>query len=367
MATLAKVGGHFRDAHNAASATWAQNTNSLKALDDPTYIPTARAGALTVFRQAFSTQDITNPAGGTSTADQVIAALGGQSVGYIEGFNEINVDCPGADPNALADYIAWTQAFVYETHQKGQKAACFSFAVGTPCNMSATWAAIAQSGLLSGGSGGCDAIALHEYWGSEGPTGPYTAMRHEMALTAIKQAGISNPPPFIITEMGRDCVCQPSPCPSNPPSGGCGWQGQGLSADQFMAELQTWDQAVANDPSVLGGMVFTHGGCPDFCSFEIDPLAQYLTGSSPSPNPSPTGGAQGQCIADPDCIALHGNGYYCQNPNTAQSSCQQCPTTTAAGWVLRAQTAPNDTAGYIGAGITVLGAIGLAAIASAGK
>lgn len=80
-----------------------------------------------------------------------------------------------------------------------------------------------------------------------------------------------------------------------------------------------------------------------------------------------TGGVQGQCIADPDCIAAHGNGYYCQNPNTAQSSCQPCPTTTAAGWVLRAQTAPNDTAGYIGAGITVLGAIGLAALAARGK
>ena len=62
-----------------------------------------------------------------------------------------------------------------------------------------------------------------------------------------------------------------------------------------------------------------------------------------------TGGVQGQCIADPDCIAAHGNGYYCQNPNTAQSSCQPCPTSTAAGYVL-AQTI-DYTPQIIGVGV----------------
>ena len=97
----------------------------------------------------------------------------------------------------------------------------------------------------------------------------------------------------------------------------------------------------------------------------LSPNTSRLVHLIPTRTHRQRGGAQGQCIADPDCIALHGNGYYCQNPNTANSSCQPCPTSTPAGYVL-AQTM-DYTPQLIGAGVVAAGIVGLAALAARGK
>jgi|GEM_PF-5611055 len=327
MAAFSKVGGHFRNAPNDASATWLQYTSTVKALDGNAYLQSAPAGSLRAFRH-YMNFDISGDGG--SFADAVIGALGSTPVDYIEAANECPADPTCQNYGSLANYLRWTGQFVTRAHAKGYKVACFSWSVGNPANLLDSsgnfqspndWDTIALSGLL--GPGGCDAIALHEYWGNEGPANLYTALRHQLVHKYLTQnLGISSHPPFVMTEIGRDCVCLGNygPCCSGGGCGNkCGWQAQGLTPTQFFQELQTWDAIVSGDPTVLAGHVYTHGGATDFASFEIDPLAPCLaTGNCTCIS------SGGSCTAATDC---------CQSPQPQGCVSGQCQQACGTTWV----------------------------------
>jgi hypothetical protein len=157
---------------------------------------------------------------------------------------------------------------------------------------------------------------MHEYWAKSGFT-IYNALRHR----TLWQTG---DPPIIISETGRDCVdTLANQCPSNCGLH-CGWNGdlQGpISAQQYANELIAYDQALNGDFYVLAANVFTHGGAPDFASFEIDPIAAIYW------NTTPACGADGQpCCTGNTCA----DGYTCNTgtckPNQIIDCGGGCPT-----------------------------------------
>ena len=297
MAPFTVLGGHFRNAQNSASNAWVANCPTVKSFDTTLYLDQAPAGAFTVYRKYFSSQDISQP--GYNAANAVLQSLGGRRPTYVEGFNEVYTT---HDMNLLAEYVRWTQEFTSTIHAAGLLVAGFSFNTGWPD--ASEWAY-----LRSVNFGGVDAVAMHEYWAKSGFTSG-NALRHR-TLWAMGD------PPIVITECGRDCVdgvsCTGSNCGNQ-----CGWNGnlQGpISAQQYANELLAYDQLIRQDNYVLLANVFTHGGAPDFASFEIDPLASIYW-------PAGTCGGSGQaCCSGGQC----GNGLTCNNgtcqPNQPPPGC----------------------------------------------
>lgn len=268
MPPFAKLGGHLR-AWTTPGQTWATDGATVKSLDVPGYLDLA-GGKLSVFRHYFGSQDING--NGAAIADQVITALNGRHSTYIEGYNEIAQSLS----SGLAQYVTWTQQFVAEAHRLGYKVAGFSFSTGTPSVSDWQY-------LRSVRFGGVDAVAMHCYWGNQGFT-QNNALRFEQ----LWQTG---DPPIVVTECGRDAV----------EGGQAGWMANGLTAQQFVTELLQYDQAIAPLTYVQGAQVFTNGGCPDFCNFEIDALASILWGGN-------TGCTDTAC-----CQATYGPDWYYQN------------------------------------------------------
>jgi len=304
MATFAKLGGHLRLWDNAGQC-WATQTPTVKSLDVPAYLDLA-GGKLSVFRHYFGSQDVNG--GGASAADTVISALQGRHPSYIEGFNEVAQTLS----SGLAQYVVWTRQFVDEAHAHGYKVAGFSWSTGNPGP--ADWAYCRSQGWA-----GVDAIAMHAYWGNQGFT-VYNALR----FSQLWQPG---DPPVIVSECGRDAV----------EGGAAGWMASGLTAQQYISELESYDQHLQQYSYVLGAHVYTNGGCPDFCNFEIDPLATVLWGSTctPPPPPPPPGGCQndsqcsfgyhcigGKCVctATADCQAAFGPNTACINGACVQTA-----------------------------------------------
>jgi GH25 family lysozyme M1 (1,4-beta-N-acetylmuramidase) len=116
---------------------------------------------------------------------------------------------------------------------------------------------------------GADAIALHAYWGDQGFS-PWHALRYERFWEP-------GDPPVIVSECGRDAV----------EGGRGGWIRDGLTDEQYLRDLVAYDAALARDPYVRGGCVFTTSPSPDWESFSVDPLCQRLAALSDRP-PVPT-------------------------------------------------------------------------------
>jgi hypothetical protein len=292
MATFAKLGGHLR-LWDMAGQCWVTNCPTVKSLDVPAYLDIA-GGRLTVFRHYTGTG---NPQWQNNTPqaylNAVITALQGRHPTYIEGPNESGLDGDGSVGPTTQAFAAWTTQYTQAAHAAGYQVAGFSFSTGTPS--AAQWAYLRSQGWC-----GVDAIAMHCYWAGQGFTTDYA-----LRFATLWQPG---DPPILITECGRDCVDNlAGQCPSN--CGNlCGWDGslQGpISIQQYLGELQQYDRILQGYPYVLAAHVFTNGGCPDFCSFEIDTVGQALWGTQCAPPPPPPTG----CTSDSQCAI----GYHCVN------------------------------------------------------
>ncbi len=196
---------------------------------------------------------------GAVAAQQIIAFYGGFRPDYTELWNEYDE----WGRHELYERIRQTRIATDILHQAGLKVAGFSFSTGTP--EEAEWVMVQAAGYA-----GVDAIALHEYWGSQGLS-TWNALRYRRAHDLL-----GNHPAFIITECGRDEV----------EGGGRGWKASGISAEQYKGELDSYDSELGRDSYVIGATVFTTGGGAGWGNFDVDELiAGSGRGSSPSPTP----------------------------------------------------------------------------------
>ena len=428
MTWFSKTGAQFQQ-DSTAGRQWLGNSPLVKAINSNTapMLGAAPSGAIRIFRYVFNSQSLsTAPASAYST---VVSQLGGHPADYIEAYNEQYQDspqsqqCPTPSPS-LPEYITWMVGFVQAAHAGGHKVAGFSFGVGHPCDIN-DWLLIAKAGFA-----GVDRLSVHEYWGVNwGPLNPYTALRHREIHNLLVQNGYGNHPNFLITETGVDSVGDGS-LP--------GWKANGLTPQQFISQIQQFDNAIAQDGYVDGALLFVSGAYANFANFEINDLVNYLasppvtcgtqnaaccTSGAPCSSADlicsngfcigcgyvqescctnnvclganltcqngscfpPTGSCGGanepccngttcnaglncqggncvapassSCIADPDCIAVLGNGYFCQGaPN---GSCQPCP---SASGMVRADVLGGDDPGLLGTGLAAVTLAGLASL-----
>lgn len=266
---ITKLGPHVIIPTEAA-LSWARQAPIVKALDDPTPLRAAERAKVLVFRAYFPDQNI-SPEEAFNIVNSRLAGFRDPRL-YVEGLNEIHQYLEWG----FADYVAWTRRFVELCHQAGLKVAGFSFSTGTPRLPTDPGGAAEWDYLRSQGWAGVDAIAIHEYWGNQGFSG-YNALRYRAV-----HAYLQNHPPFIVTECGRDAV----------EGGQGGWHRDGISAEQYLQELEAYDAELAKDDYVLGATVFTAGPTPDWQAFEVDSLATSLAATSFAPSPAQTGGAE---------------------------------------------------------------------------
>jgi lysozyme len=220
---------------SSAALTWAAVAPLAKALDNTQILTAAQPSAIKVFRHYFAVQNLDDAAG---TANAIIAALNGYRDPnlYVEVWNE-------AHPT-----VAQLGAVVPLLHAAGVKVAGGSW--GTGDYTAADWEIPKQAG--------CDATAVHCYWGTQGFT-LWEALRYRQ----FWQAGDL---PVLISECGFNAV----------EGGVSGWHLGGLSATQYTNELVSYAQTIAQDAYVLGATPFTSGPTPDWANYEVDSITPQL-------------------------------------------------------------------------------------------
>lgn len=254
----------------SAALTWARRAKLVKVLDDTTALQAAPADALRIFRHYFGDQSLT--ASPASIADAIIDALAGYRHPnlYVEApFNEAYQELG----QGLEAYVALTAQVTALLHAAGLKVAGFCFGTGHPDLHAWTY-------LKAHGFAGVDAIALHEYWGSQGFTG-WNALRYRKAH-ALLGAGH---PPFVITECGRDTV----------EGGAGGWRVCGLTGQQAASEINAYGDETARDPYVLGVTPFTAGPTPGeppkgWDPFDLDDISGLIRDEGGVAMPAPWSG-----------------------------------------------------------------------------
>lgn len=256
------IGPHIIIRTDAALA-WARRAPIVKVIGDPFALRQAQAGAITIFRSFFtqSEQDAFNIG---MILDRTFVQLDSFRPTYIELFNEHAVRLS----ERLADHMALVKAAVPQIHAYGSKVAAFSFPVG--CPEADDWLYIRDHNF-----GDADAIALHEYWAKQGFS-DWTALRHRRVHEWLN----GHHPPFIITECGRDAVRQ---------EGGDkqpGWKLQGVSSEDYAAELRAYNAQIEKDAYVIGATVFTAGPTGDWDNFSTDEISHLI----PSDSVAPQGG-----------------------------------------------------------------------------
>jgi GH25 family lysozyme M1 (1,4-beta-N-acetylmuramidase) len=220
---------------SSAALTWTAVAPIAKALDNTQILRAAQPSAIKVFRHYFAAPNLDDAAG---TANAIIAALNGYRDPnlYVEVWNE-------SHPT-----VAQLSAVVTFLHAVGLKVAGGSW--GTGDYTAADWEIPKQAG--------CDATAVHCYWGSQGFT-IWEALRYHQ----FWQAGDL---PVIISECGFGAV----------EGGASGWHPGGLSATQYTSELVSYAQTIAQDTYVLGATPFTSGPTTDWVNYEIDSITPQL-------------------------------------------------------------------------------------------
>jgi len=172
---------------------------------------------------------------------------------YAEILNEV--------PKELrAEYIELLKVVVPILHAQGLRVAGPSW--GTGDYELEDWLAFRAAGWC-----GMDAIAVHCYWANEGFT-PWHALR----WLRFWEPG---DPPILITECGRDILKHEVPdTPDNPEgvSGAGGWKLDGLSSEEYVAELVQYDKELQKHVFVLSAHVFTGGATSRWINYETDGL-----------------------------------------------------------------------------------------------
>jgi len=247
---------------------WAERANTVLNFDGSglgvSALLAAPDSALRIFRHYFQNQDLGRS--GVDVANDVLAALGGYRHPnlYAQLYNERGHDMASGVP----DLLRLTQEAVPVLHAAGVKVAGFAFSTSWPDFES--WMFLAANGF-----GGVDAIILHEYWAWGGFT-LENALHHRQ----LHQWAPAHPP-FIIGECGRDNI------PAEGSGGQAGWQRQGVSPADYVAELIDYDSRILEDGYVLGATAFTNGPTPDWTAFDLDGLVAAILGIGPPPPPPP--------------------------------------------------------------------------------
>lgn len=236
-----------------AALEWARRAPIVKVIGDQYVLRQARPGAITIFR-AFFTQAEQDQFDVGMVLDRTFVQLDNFRPTYIELFNEHAVRLS----ERLADHVALVKAAIPRVHAYGSKVAAFSFPVG--CPEPEDWWYLRDHNF-----GDADAIALHQYWAKQGFS-DWTALRHRRVHEWLN----GHHPQFIITECGRDAVVQ---------EGGDkqpGWKLQGVSPEDYAAELRAYDAEISKDGYVIGATVFTAGPTHDWNNFSTDEISHLI-------------------------------------------------------------------------------------------
>lgn len=187
-----KVGCYVGPSSADNKIKFIQNSPCVKAFVDPAALDYARPGAITVFRQFFSHQDIW--LNGADVARSVLAALNGRKPTYVQLYNE----CYQWLSDNLARYVSFHEEAAPVVHEYGIKLAGFGFSTQQPPDE--TWLY-----LKAHRYGDCDAIVLNQYHTGDA-SGPRfnedSALKHRHVHRLLGDGH----PPFLIGECGRDNV-----------------------------------------------------------------------------------------------------------------------------------------------------------------
>jgi N-acetyl-anhydromuramyl-L-alanine amidase AmpD len=253
---LERLGPHVIKATPEALA-WARTAAVVKGVGTTAPLRVAAEDAVRVYRWPWSEVDqnrILSAVDGKAVLGQLLDGLAGYRHErlYVELLNEVHRD-------RLGELIALHRAAVPSLHAAGLKVAAFSWSTGG--YEPADWRTARAHGWC-----GADAVALHAYWGTRGFS-VWHALRHR----ACWQPG---DPPVLVGECGRDAV----------EGGAGGWRADGLTEEQYLAELRDYDRELASDGYLLGGCVFTagptHDERSDWRPFGVDALCARLAALS---------------------------------------------------------------------------------------
>jgi hypothetical protein len=265
-----KLGPHVTRSTPGGIA-WARRAAIVKSIDDVGPLTVAPDNAIRIYRKVFAYQDQESSKSGASIARQIIVALGGYNHPrlYVEVFNEWRQQ---------RSEIEWHADLVQETtktlHAAGYKVAGFSFSTGNP-EMD-VWIYLQGRNFC-----GVDALSIHEYWAAK-DFSTWNALRYRRVHDWLG----GQHPPFVVTECGRDAIRDEGG------EGKPGWKLQGISADEYAAELRNYAAELERDNYMLGGVVYTFGPWDDFAAFDAEGIVALMPAASgpitiPIP---PTGG-----------------------------------------------------------------------------
>ncbi|MBX6770894.1 MAG: hypothetical protein IRY83_04160 [Chloroflexi bacterium] len=223
--------------------TWARQAGVVKQIDGTEALGQAPPDAVRIFRHYFADQQLDADPQVISAA--ILNALKGYRHPrlYVEVWNEVH---PTRDQMC---------AVINLLHRAGVKVAIGSW--GTGDYTAEDWEAARNSGA--------DAIAVHCYWAERGFT-RWNALRY-------RQFWRSGDPPVIITECGRDRVRDGN---GGTYVGQGGWRRDGISAEQYVAELIAYDTELQRDSYMIGATVFTAGATDDWRDFDTDGITDPL-------------------------------------------------------------------------------------------
>lgn len=241
---------------------WARVAPVAKALDDTTALRVAARATVRIFRRYFPDQNV-GVLGG-AIVDAVLASLGDAPATHVELYNETAQRLG----QGLERYVDFTAEAVRRLKERRPDLVLVAFCFSTGNPDRDDWEYLRQREY-----GGASVVGLHQYWGPGGFT-PWHALRHR---TAHAWTG-GDHPPFLITECGRDRA----------EGGNGGWRADGLTEQQYLAELRAYETEILRDPYVIAATPFTGGPTPDWAAFDTDPLSGRLAAlSGPLPDPPP--------------------------------------------------------------------------------
>ena len=240
---LTKVGCHVLQPTDPALA-WLRTANIVKVVDRADLLRQCRPDAVTIYRKYFPVQDLSRH--GADVAREVIDDC--RQAGVVPTFVELYNEVGQHEGDRLLQLAAEAMPVAREYGSE-----VLALSGGTGWWEREDWERWAVRDFY-----GVRHLALHAYWGNEGFS-EWNACRYLKALEWTGRTDLR----FWLTEVGRDAV-----------EGGLGgWQRDGLTADQYRAEVQQYDDVVGTCQQVGGGVLFS-AGAPEgtWQPFNSDPL-----------------------------------------------------------------------------------------------
>ena len=246
---------------------WSASAPIVKVLDDLAPLQAAREDAIRVFRHYFEQQDWGRSA--EEITGEIVDSLGGYRhpkllVEVV--FNEVR-------------HVSWPKLAEVVAILGADGVRCCG-----PCWATGDYDAEDWWEARRHHWGGLAVIAIHCYWAADAGLTRWNALR-------FAEYWHPSDPPIIISECGRDRVRDGNPAINDGWTGG-GWRDAGISADQYLSEIEEYDRRLSELPYVLGAIVYTCGAYPDSPSqtpYDVDEIAERIISSPGNPENS-TGG-----------------------------------------------------------------------------